>query len=97
MEAADRVGLASTGEGIEELVGKLDAHWDWLGTSGKLANGGWHGPAARSRRSPSRRSGAGSVACPGERRLDELAEQVAVGKLDPYAAADQLMTQSAGP
>ena len=28
---------ASTGEGIEELVGKLDAHWDWLGTSGELA------------------------------------------------------------
>ncbi|HEY3908012.1 MAG TPA: methylmalonyl Co-A mutase-associated GTPase MeaB [Streptosporangiaceae bacterium] len=88
---------ATTGEGIEELVGKLDAHWDWLGTSGERAQ----------RRMARARGEVSAIAVaeirrrlgglPGERRLDELAEQVAVGKLDPYAAADQLMTQSAGP
>ena len=85
---------AATGEGIDELVGKLDAHWDWLGTSGVRTERRVAGPAARSRRSRSRRSGAGSAALPGERRLDELAAQVAGGKLDPYSAADELL---AGP
>ena len=27
--------IATTGEGIAELAGKLDAHWSWLGSSGE--------------------------------------------------------------
>jgi LAO/AO transport system kinase len=85
---------AATGEGIEELVGKLDAHWDWLGTSGMRAER----RVARARGEISaiavaeirRRIGG----LPGERRLDELAAQVAGGKLDPYSAAAELL---AGP
>jgi LAO/AO transport system kinase len=85
---------AATGEGIEELVSKLDAHWDWLGASGVRAER----RVARARGEVSaiavaeirRRIGG----LPGERRLDELAAQVAGGKLDPYSAADVLL---AGP
>jgi LAO/AO transport system kinase len=87
---------AATGEGIEELLGKLDAHWDWLGKSGERANR----RVARARGEVSaiavaeirRRIGG----LPGERRLDELAAQVAGGKLDPYSAADELMASGPG-
>ena len=30
------VGVATKGEGIEELVAALDRHWDWMGSSGEL-------------------------------------------------------------
>lgn len=82
---------AATGEGIEELVGKLDAHWDWLGSSGRRTQ----------RRLARARGEVSAIAVaeirrrigglPGERRLDELAAQVAGGKLDPYSAADELL------
>jgi LAO/AO transport system kinase len=86
---------AATGEGIEELAGKLDAHWEWLGRSGTRTER----RVARARGEVSaiaiarirRRVGA----VPGERRLDDLAAQVAGGKLDPYSAADELL--AAGP
>jgi len=82
---------ASTSDGIEEIVGKLDAHWEWLGNSGVRAER----RVARARGEVSaiavteirRRVGG----LPGERRLDELAAQVASGKLDPYSAADELL------
>jgi LAO/AO transport system kinase len=82
---------AATGEGIEELRGRLDAHWDWLGESGE-----------RDRRRLDRAREEVSAlavaqlrrqlgALPGQGRLDDLAVQVAAGKLDPYAAADELI------
>ena len=82
---------ATTGEGIEELTARLDAHWTWLGESG-LRQG---------RRVRRAREEISAIAVaeirrrvgglPGESRLDELAAQVAGGKLDPYAAADELI------
>ncbi len=86
---------AATGEGIEELVSRLDAHWEWLGSSGMRTER----RLARARDEVSAiavtqiRRRIGGV--PGERRLDELAAQVAGGKLDPYSAADELL--AAGP
>ena len=82
---------AATGEGIDELCGRLDAHWDWLGESGE-----------RDRRRLERAREEVSAlavaqlrrqlgALPGQGRLDDLAAQVAAGKLDPYAAADELI------
>jgi LAO/AO transport system kinase len=81
---------AATGEGIDELVTRLDAHWIWLGGSGERERR----RLARAREEISaiavadirRRLGA----LPGESRLDDLAAQVAAGKLDPYGAADEL-------
>jgi LAO/AO transport system kinase len=81
---------AVTGEGVDDLVAKLDAHWAWLGESGE-----------RDRRRMARaREEISAIAVadirrrlgglPGESRLDELAGLVASGKLDPYSAADEL-------
>lgn len=82
---------AATGEGIDELITRLDAHWDWLGESGERDR----------RRLVRAREEISAIAVteirhrlgglPGESRLDELASQVAAGKLDPYAAADDLI------
>ena len=83
---------AVTGDGIDELVGKLDAHSAWLGESGE-----------RDRRRLARaRAEISALAVeqirrqigglPGESRLDDLAGLVASGKLDPYSAADELVT-----
>ena len=82
---------AVTGDGIEELVAALDAHWSWLGESGERERR----RLARAREEVSaiavaqmrRQLGA----LPGQSRLDDLAAQVAAGKLDPYSAADELI------
>ena len=82
---------AATGEGVGELTGRLDAHWAWLGESGELDRR----RVARAREEISaiavaalrRRLGTGMA---GQPRLDDLACQVAAGKLDPYSAADEL-------
>jgi GTPase len=81
--------VASTGEGIAELAGKLDAHWRWLADSGERD---------RRRLARAREEVAGIAVAALRNRmarlpegLDELAGQVAHGKLDPFAAADQLV------
>jgi LAO/AO transport system kinase len=81
--------VASTGEGIAELTGKLDAHWAWLGETGERE---------RRRLARAREEVAGiAVAALRSRMrhlpegLDELASQVATGDLDPYTAADHLV------
>ncbi len=81
---------ATTGDGIEELTGKLAGHWSFLGESG----------LRQERRLARAREEITAIAVadirrrlgglPGESRLDELATQVAHGKLDPYSAADEL-------
>jgi LAO/AO transport system kinase len=78
-------------EGIGDLAGKLDAHWSWLETSGQLA----------ARRHARAREEISAIALagirermgdlPGDSRLDLLAERVARGTIDPFAAADELV------
>ena len=83
---------AANGEGIDDLVSRLEEHGTWLGESGE-----------RDRRRLARASEEISAiavatlrerigALPGEAQLDDLAGQVAVGKLDPYTAADELIS-----
>jgi LAO/AO transport system kinase len=81
---------AATGQGIDELAARLDAHWSWLAESGELDR----------RRHARAREEISAIAVtelrrrlggmPGESRLDDLASQVASGAIDPYAAADDL-------
>jgi LAO/AO transport system kinase len=82
---------AVTGNGIDDLVARLEAHGRWLVESGE-----------RDRRRLARAREEVSVmavatlrerlgALPGEAHLEELAAQVASGKLDPYTAADKLI------
>jgi LAO/AO transport system kinase len=87
--------VAVKGEGIAELAAKVDEHWSWLDSSGQ-------GEARRRARAGAEitaialaelRRRVGGL--PGDSRLDELAAQVAAGKLDPFTAADELMAGAA--
>jgi len=76
-------------EGISELVSDLDAHWDWLTSSGELKRR----RLARAREeitalafaSLRDRLAAGGV--------DELAARVADGTLDPFQAAEDVLSR----
>jgi LAO/AO transport system kinase len=81
--------VAVRGEGIDELVSRLDEHWSWLNSSGEL----------KSRRQGRAREELVALAFAELRgrlaasRLDELASRVADGTLDPFTAADELLSQ----
>ena len=83
--------VATAGDGIGELVARLDGHWSWLESSGE-----------RDRRRTGRaREEVAALALgtlrqamnqlPGDADLDALAGRVARGEIDPYAAADELL------
>jgi LAO/AO transport system kinase len=83
--------VASRGEGLDELVEALEKHRGWLEETGELHR-------RRHRRAADEIE---AIALTALRRqmgdprggpaLDDLAEQVVAAKLDPYAAADQLV------
>ena len=83
---------AVTTEGIAELAAAIDKHRDWLGGNGQLEE----------RRLGRVREEISAIAIgelrqrmgglPGESRLEELAERVVAGDLDPYSAADELIS-----
>ncbi len=84
--------VAMKGEGIDELVSDLDAHWAWLGSGGRLALR----RQARAREEIAALAFSalrGQLAASG---LDALAHRVAAGSLDPFQAADELLSQHAG-
>jgi len=77
---------ASTGEGLAELVTRLDAHWDWLAESGEL----------KRRRQARAREEITALAFAALRdrvtnSAGELAARVADGRLDPFQAAEQIL------
>ncbi len=83
--------VASTGQGVDELVDALDRHQDWLTASGQLGR-------RRARRAAAEieaialvdlRSQLGSVHEGGQ--LGILAADVAAGRIDAYRAADVLV------
>jgi LAO/AO transport system kinase len=81
--------VAVKGEGIDELVSRLDQHWSWLNSSGELKN-------RRQGRAREELTALAFAALRGQlaaSRLDELASQVADGTLDPFAAADELLSR----
>jgi LAO/AO transport system kinase len=87
--------VAARGEGIDELAGAVDAHWSWLDSSGQR----------EARRRARAREEITAIAVaelrqrvggpPGNSRLDALADRVAAGDLDPFAAADELVATAA--
>ncbi|HEX2131051.1 MAG TPA: methylmalonyl Co-A mutase-associated GTPase MeaB [Actinophytocola sp.] len=83
--------VATSGQGADELVAALDAHHEWLVAHGELAAR----RATRARREVEAiavrelRARLGGVG--GGEALDRLAERVAVGDLDPFTAADELL------
>jgi LAO/AO transport system kinase len=82
---------ATAGEGVPELAARLDAHWEWLAESGerdrrRLARAREEITAIALAELRGR-----AVGPAGDSRLDDLAVLVAGGKLDPYAAAGELL------
>ncbi|NEE00972.1 methylmalonyl Co-A mutase-associated GTPase MeaB [Phytoactinopolyspora halotolerans] len=83
--------VASRGEGIDELVEAVHKHQVWLAESGELER----------RRRARVRGEIEAIALGtlrerfadlhGDERLDELAEKVLLGRLDPYAAAEEVV------
>ncbi len=83
--------VAQTGQGVDEVVEKIDEHHAWMASSGELNR----------RRVRRARDEIEAIAVTALRarwgdvhtrtELDELAEQVAAGKSDPYTAADSLL------
>jgi LAO/AO transport system kinase len=84
--------IALKGEGIEELVSSLDAHWSWLNSSGELAKR----RQARAREEITALAFAALRGRLSAVRVDALARQVADGSLDPFEAAEELLNQHAG-
>jgi LAO/AO transport system kinase len=79
--------VATTSDGIQDLLGELDRHWEWLASSGELQ---------RRRRARARDEvlamayGAVRLGLAGP-LLDDLAGQVADGVLDPHDASQKLL------
>jgi LAO/AO transport system kinase len=83
--------VAARGEGISDLVDRLDEHWAWLATGGGLAR----------RRTARAAAEIEAIALTALRErlgdlhqgtaLDTLAASVVAGETDPYAAADALV------
>jgi LAO/AO transport system kinase len=83
--------VAQTGQGVDEVVERIEAHRLWMETTGELQR----------RRVRRARDEVEAIAVTSLRRrwgdvhrrteLDQLAEQVADGKSDPYTAADSLL------
>ncbi|WP_300644623.1 methylmalonyl Co-A mutase-associated GTPase MeaB [Nocardioides sp.] len=82
--------VAQSGQGVEEVVAALTSHREWLGETGQLA-------VRRARRARAEVEAVAVAALRarweiGDRSsLDALAEAVAAGETDPYAAADRLL------
>jgi LAO/AO transport system kinase len=88
--------VASRGEGVAEVLEAVDAHRAWLESSGRLD--------ARRRVRAAEEIETLAVTALRARfdglrdgaLLDELAGRVVAGRLDPYAAADELVASATG-
>jgi LAO/AO transport system kinase len=83
--------VAHQGDGVDELAAAISAHRHWLDESGELAQRRTH--RARAEIEAIALAGLRSTweARVGGATLGGLATEVADGRLDPYAAADQLL------
>ena len=79
--------VAVKGDGIDELVSRLDEHWSWLAATGELKRR----RQARAREELTALAFAALRGRLASSRLDELAGHVADGTLDPFQAADELL------
>jgi LAO/AO transport system kinase len=80
---------ATTGEGLAELVTRLDAHWDWLAESGELKRR----RHARAREEITALAFAALRARVTSTGVDDLAACVADGTLDPFQAAEEILAR----
>jgi LAO/AO transport system kinase len=83
---------AGRGEGIEEVVGAIDDHQEWLARTGELTRRREQRAAAEIEALVVAELRARFAELPGV-GLQELAASVAAGDLDPYAAATRLLEE----
>ncbi|MGH3229062.1 MAG: methylmalonyl Co-A mutase-associated GTPase MeaB, partial [Streptosporangiaceae bacterium] len=83
---------ATTGEGLAEVVARLDAHWDWLTGSGELKRRR-HARAREEITALAFAALRARLASSGATRsgVDDLAARVADGTLDPFQAAEDIL------
>jgi LAO/AO transport system kinase len=88
--------IASSGTGIDDLVGALDAHRAWMADHDRLGEG----PRRRARAEIEAIALADLRArireLSGRAALGELAGRVVAGELDPYAAAEEVVSSVRG-
>lgn len=82
--------VAATGEGIAELLAAIDAHRAWMVEHGRGGEGRRRRARAEIEAIALADLRARLRAVAGSAALDQLAEEVAGGALDPFAAADRL-------
>lgn len=82
--------VASTMDGISDVVKALNSHHDWLVAHDELTRRR-HRRARAEVEAIALEAVRSRIDGPGEQALNHLAAQVAAGSLDPYAAADQLV------
>jgi LAO/AO transport system kinase len=83
---------AAIGDGVGDLAAAIGKHRDWLAASGQRAERRLHRVRAEISAIALDELRLRMGALPGESRLDELALRVLRGDLDPYAAADELIS-----
>jgi LAO/AO transport system kinase len=83
--------IAMKGEGLGELVERLDEHWAWLNSTSNLEKRR-QGRAREEITALAFTALRGRLAANG---LDTLARRVAGGTLDPFTAAEELLSQHA--
>jgi LAO/AO transport system kinase len=82
--------IATQGEGISELVARLEAHWSWLNSTGELAGR----RQARAREEITALAFAALRGRLAADRVDALARLVADGTLDAFQAAEELLADA---
>jgi GTPase len=85
---------AARAEGIDSLVEAIDEHHDWLDRTGELMRRRQKRAAAEVEALVLAQLRARFAEIPGV-GLNELAAEVAAGRLDPYAAATRLLEEVA--
>jgi LAO/AO transport system kinase len=83
--------VASTGSGIDDVVAALRRHQDWLATGDGLQRRRCRRAAAEIEAIAVAELRGSIASLPAERGLAVLAGEVVAARLDPYAAADQLL------
>ena len=89
--------VAARGEGIDDIVAAIDEHRSWLADRGELELRRQARAAAEVEAIALQRLRSRIGDLRGGTALDQLAKRVAAGEVDPYAAADDLITGLATP
>jgi len=84
--------VAQTGDGVPALVDALDAHADWLTTSGRLVERRRQQARAEVEALAQADFVRAALSALTEEGVDALAEDVAAGRLDPYTAAARMLS-----